>query len=159
MNPIDFLNTCQTEVLEQLAELEDSLPGPSRAARFRQMETKLLALISVKEEIFYPTVAMAQPSAEPLVEGYESHVEILMALEKLKTTLSRSGARFQDFAQLLRNHFFFDTQLVFPRGLDAISAREWMELGDELVAAYDARTRIVPIALLPAIDGRRHMAS
>jgi|GEM_PF-2652867 len=159
MNPIDFLNTCQSDALEQLAELEETLPGPSRAARFRHLELHLLALISVKEEIFYPTVAMAQPSAEPLLEGYESHVEILCALERLKANLSRNSARFQQFSQLLENHFFFDAQRVFPRGFDAISAREWMELGDELVAAFESRTRIAPIAMVPAIESRRRMAS
>lgn len=124
---------------EDLFEKIDAAKGAKRTPIVREMATRLLAHMVIEETIFYPR-ALGIAKAKVL-EGYEEHVVIRFALERLLVTPAKDKtfhAKMKTLKDFLVNHDDEEEKELFPKVRRAMTGKALRALGAEMLVRFDA---------------------
>lgn len=124
---------------EDLFEKLEKARGARRTPILHEMATRLLAHMVIEETIFYPrALGIAKGK---VLEGYEEHVVIRFALERLLATPAKHPtftAKTKTLKDFLVNHDDEEEDELFPKVRKAMTGKALRALGAEMLATFDA---------------------
>ncbi|HZQ28399.1 MAG TPA: hemerythrin domain-containing protein [Acidimicrobiales bacterium] len=144
MNALTFLHQEHQNVDALFKRFEDA--GPKATKTKSEIVQKVIEHLSVhaaiEEQVFYPAVEQAVPSAKGMVlEALEEHhgaKMFLMELEKLPPTFERYDAKVTVLIEQVRHHVEEEENELFPQVREAMTVQELEELGERLQEARKA---------------------
>lgn len=139
---IDLLVTQHRAVEDLFQSFEELSDRPSQRKQdlVREIITNLVRHAEIEEQMFYPTVRQAVPSAVDLDEDLEEHhaVELLLwELDHLTPDAERHDAKVTVLIEQVRHHVEEEEQELFPKVREALDEEQRRRLGGAMAEAWD----------------------
>jgi hemerythrin superfamily protein len=136
MNAITLIKNDHRKVEALIARHQRTRDADARSTLFAEIKRNLDLHAQVEEEVFYPAVAKARTSAEPVVEeAYDEHQELkalLTTLAALPVRSERYKTNFQKMKSALAHHIEEEETRILPRARRDLSTTRLEALGREM---------------------------
>ena len=145
MDALELLKQDHKTVKKLLQEAKEASDSKKQRQLFREIKTELETHARIEEDIFYPAMEEREELKGMVLESIEEHKQVKTLLREM----GRLGPKSEKFAAKLKvlsdnvEHHAEEEEegKMFPKVRKTFGSAELAELGEELEAAKNKRTR------------------
>jgi hemerythrin superfamily protein len=145
MDVLELLKEDHQKVKELFEQAEGNEDQKEKENIFEDIKTELETHAHVEETVFYPAMEKHEELKDMVLEAIEEHKQVktlLREIEKLKSDSEKFEPKLKVLMENVKHHAEEEEEgKMFPQIREIVAQEELEQLGQELEAAKNKRTR------------------
>ena len=135
MTALDLLRADHRQLIQLFERVRQTADYGERRDLFEEIRDQLEAHSDLEEEIFYPRFSRIAELGELMSESIEDHRLMREVLGELSATYDREDFNelLDELVDMVEDHVSEEEEEVFPRLLEQVEERDWVELFDRMI--------------------------